>query len=271
MGSAGGDALGAANLHQSLGRVTQGTASIHHVVQKNDPLVPHVADDVHHLGGVGLLPPLVHNGQGHVQLLGKGPGPGHRPHIGGDHHGLVLLVLIFAVEVIHKDGGTQHVVHRDIKEALNLIGVEVHREDPVGAGGGNQVGHQLGGDGVPGLGLAVLPGVAEIGDHCGDPAGGGPFQGVYDDKQFHQRVVDGADLPVLGKGAGGLDHEYIRTPDRLIDGDEVLPVGESPHLGVAQRDAQFLADVRGQRGVRVAGDDLDVFAVCDHTFSSSHV
>ena len=40
-------------------------------------LVTHVADDIHDLGGVGLLAALIHDGHGHIQLLGEGPGPGH--------------------------------------------------------------------------------------------------------------------------------------------------------------------------------------------------
>ena len=107
-------------------------------------LAPHVADDVHDLGGVGLLAALVHDGQGHVQLLGKGPGPGHRPHIGGDHHGVVMAVRVLLGEVVHKDGGAQQVVHRDVEEALDLVGVQVHGQHPVCAGLRDQVGHQLG-------------------------------------------------------------------------------------------------------------------------------
>ena len=34
-------------------------------------------------------------------------------------------------------------VHRDMKEALNLAGVQIHSQHPPGAGLGNQIGHQL--------------------------------------------------------------------------------------------------------------------------------
>ena len=88
-----------------------------------------------------------------------------------------------------KMGAAQQVVHGDVEEALDLVGVQVHGQHPVGAGGGDQVGHQLGGDGVAGLGLAVLAGIAEVGDHGGDPAGGGPLEGVDHHQQLHQVVV----------------------------------------------------------------------------------
>ena len=40
---------------------------------------------------------------------------------------------------------------------------------------GEHIGHQLGGDGIAGLGLAVLTGIAEVGDDGGDAAGGCPL------------------------------------------------------------------------------------------------
>src|SRR5699024_2782762 len=86
VGGAGVDALGAAYFHQGLGGVAQRAAGVHHVVKQDAVLVPHVTDDVHDLAAVGLLPPLVHDGQIHVQLLGKGTGPGNGTHVGRDHH-----------------------------------------------------------------------------------------------------------------------------------------------------------------------------------------
>ena len=153
----------------------------------------------------------------------------------------------------------------DVKEALDLVGVQVHGQYPVGAGAGDQVGHQLGGDGVAGLGLPVLAGVAEIGDHRGDPSGGGALQGVDHDEQLHEGVVDGVGHSVLLKGAGGLNHKHVRAADGLIDGGVVLAVGEGAHLRVAQRDAQLLADGLGQLRVGIAGKNFDAFPVCDHT------
>ncbi len=120
---------------------------------------------------------LVHDGQGHIQLLGKGPGPGHGAYVGRHDHSVIMAGGVLLGKVLHKDGGAQQIVHWDIKEALDLVGVEVHGQHPVRSRRGDQVGHQLGGDGVPRLGFAVLAGVAEIGDNSGDAAGGGPLQG----------------------------------------------------------------------------------------------
>jgi hypothetical protein len=75
-----------------LGGIAQGPAGIHHVVEEDAVHALHVADDVHHLAGVGLLAALIHDGQVHVQLLGEGAGAGHAAHVGGDHHHVVALV-----------------------------------------------------------------------------------------------------------------------------------------------------------------------------------
>ena len=49
---------------------------------------------------------------------------------------------------------------------------------------GDHIGHQLGGNGVAALGLAVLPGIAEVGDYGGDAAGGSAAARV----DHHQRL-----------------------------------------------------------------------------------
>ena len=131
MGGAGGNIPGAANLYQRLSRVAQRTAGIHHVVQKDDVLIPHITDDIHDLGGVGLLAALVHDGQGHIQLLGKGPGPGHGAYVGRHDHSVIMAGGVLLGKVLHKDGGAQQIVHWDIKEALDLVGVQVHGQHPV--------------------------------------------------------------------------------------------------------------------------------------------
>ena len=256
MGGAGVDLGGAAQLGEGLGRAAEGAGGVHHVVQEDDPLAPDVADDVHDLGGVGLLAALVHDGHVHAQLLGEGPGPGHGAHVGGDHHGALGVVGELPLEVLHEEGAAQEVVHGDVEKALDLGGVEVHGQHAVRAGGGEHVGHQLGGDGVTGLGLPVLPGVAEVGDDGGDAAGGGPLEGVDHHQKLHQVVVD--------RGAGGLDHKHVGAPDGLVDGDEAFPIGEGAALQVAQRQPELLADGLSQRPVGIAAEDLQVFSMCDH-------
>ena len=70
----------------------------------------------------------------------------------------------------HHRRGIQ-IVGRNVEEALDLPGVEIHRQHAVGARGGDHVGDQLGRDRRARPGFAVLPGIAEIRDDRGDPLG----------------------------------------------------------------------------------------------------
>ena len=227
-------ALGAAHLDQSLGGVAQRPAGIHHVVKEDAVLAGHNADDVHHFAAVGLLTALVHDGQIHMQLLRKGTGTGHRAHVGGNHHHVLALCAELLGVVIHENGIAGQIIHRDIKEALDLGSVQVHGQHAVSAGRGDHIGHQLGGDGIPGLGLAVLTCIAEIGNHCGNPTGRCPLERINHDEQFHQVVVDG--------GAGRLDHKHIAAADRLIQRHKDLTVRERAYLGFTQLRSHEFAD-----------------------------
>ena len=94
--------------------------------------------------------------------------------------------------------------------------------------------------GVRGPCLAVLPGVAEIGQHGGDAAGRGAAQRVRHDQQFHQVVV--------GRIGRRLDDEGVLAAHVLLDLDEDLHVGEAAHLALGQRHAEIGGDRLGQAG-----------------------
>ena len=191
-----------------------------------------------------------------MQLLGEGTGTGHAAHVGGHHHHILALLAELLGVVVHEHGVAQQVVHRDIKEALDLAGMEIHGQHAVGAGGGEHVGHQLGGDGIAALGLAVLTGIAEVGHDRGDAARAGAAARVDHDEQLHQAVID--------RLAGGVDEEHIAAADALIQGDRSLAVREGFDLRLAQLDADEPADLLCQCGVGVAGEDLDILAVRNH-------
>ena len=196
-----------------------------------------------------------------MQLLGEGPGPGHGANIGGHHHHVLGPLTELLGVVVHKDGVAQQVVHGDVEEALDLAGVQVHGQHPVRACGHDHVGHQLGGDGIAALGLAVLAGIAEIGDHGGDAPGGGPAAGVDHDQQLHEAVIDGL--------AGGVDEKHVAAADGFVQGDGHLAVGEGLYLRLAQLGADDLADLLCQSGIGVTGEHLDVLAMRNHFFTHS--
>ena len=59
-------------------------------------------------------------------------------------------------------------VEREVEVPLDLPRVQVDRHDPVGAGGREQVGHELGADRLARQPLVVLPRVAVVRDDRGD-------------------------------------------------------------------------------------------------------
>ena len=83
---------------------------------------------------------------------------------------------------------------RDVEKALDLGRVKIHGKDPVGAGGGDEIRHQLGGNRIPRLGLAILARIAHVGDHGRDAGGGGALESVDHDEQLHQMIVDRLDV-----------------------------------------------------------------------------
>ena len=148
--------------------------------------------------------------------------------------------------MLDKQMGAHEVVHRDIKKALNLRGVQVHGQNAVGTGDRNEVCYQFCGNRVTALGLAVLPGIAKIGDDRRNPPRRGAAHGVNHDQQFHQVVVNGV--------AGGLYDENILAADGLIYRNGALAVGKLGYGGVAGVDEQGRTDIFCQSGIRVAGE-----------------
>src|SRR5690606_29345866 len=241
-----GDHLACAVVFQRAGGLAQGAGGIDHVVHQYATAAFHFTDDMHHLGFVRLRAALVDDGEvGIVELLGQRAGTHHAAHVGGDHHH-VLVILPF--DVGHDQRCGVDVVHRNIEEALNLVGVQVDGHHAVNADGGQHVGHHLGGDGnTRGAYPAILAGVAEVRHHGGNAACGGTAQGVGQHQDLHQVVV--------GRVAGGLDDEHVLAAHILVNLDGDFTVAEGADVGGAQRDLQLPGHGLGQFRVGVAGKD----------------
>ena len=131
--------------------------------------------------------------------------------------------LVDEVARQHVDRG--QLIDRDVEEALDLALVEVHREDPVGAGDGDHVGDEAGRDRDARLVLLVGAAVGVERDDRRDPPGRRPLEGVDHDQQLHDRLVD--------RVRGRLDEEHVLLADVVEDLDEDVLVGELEHLGLA--------------------------------------
>jgi hypothetical protein len=151
-------------------------------------------------------------------------------------------------DVLFHHRRAEQVVGRDIEEALDLARVQLHRQHPVRARLGDQVGDELGGDRRASAHLPVLPGVAEVRHHRRDPPRRRAHQRVHADQQLHEIVV--------GRRRGGLHHEHVLAADVLLDDGEDFPVLEPLHVGLAQGRVEVIADRLGEGAIRVAAHEF---------------
>ena len=106
---------------------------VDHVVDQDAVAALDVTDDVARLGDVGRAARagLVHEREVAAQVLGVALGDLDAPGVGRDHDQFVGVGV--GLEVLLEHRRRDQVVDRDVEEALDLAGVEVDREDPVGA------------------------------------------------------------------------------------------------------------------------------------------
>src|SRR6185437_11799828 len=246
VGSAGEHAAGAV-LHHGLGGLDQGAGGVNDVVEDDGGAPLDIADDVHDFADVHGDAALVHDGERGIELLGEEAGALDAAGVGGDDGQIGEL---HAAEAVHQHGRGEEVIHGDVEEALDLGRVQIHQQGAMGAGGGEQVGDQLGGDRHPGLVLAVLAGVAEVGDDGSDAPRRGALERVNHQQQLHQMDIH--------RVAGGLDDEDVGAADVLENLDIILAVAEAGEAALAGLDAEVLADLAGERGVGGAAEDLEL-------------
>ena len=170
----------------------------------------------------------------------------HAADVGRHHHDLGEIEPLLDVAHHHRRG--EEIVGRDVEEALDLPGMQVERHDAVDAGVGDQVGDQLGRNRRARAGFAILPGIAEIGDHRGDAARRGPAQRVGDDQKLHQMVV--------GRKRRRLDDEDVRAADVLLDLDEDLHVGEAADEALVSGRSSQLAMACASAGLELPATSL---------------
>src|SRR5207248_8370396 len=171
---------------------------------------------------------------------------------GAEHDEIPRRDFQAADVVVEHRGGVQ-VVEREVEEALDLGGVQVEGQHPIAAGRRQQIGDQLGGDGNPADVLAVLAGVAVVGQHGRDARGTGPPEAVEHDQQLHQVLVD--------RRAGGLHDVDVPAAHVLLDADRDFAGGEVVQVDLAERVAQALGDLLGQGDVGPAAEDLEAVVV----------
>jgi hypothetical protein len=187
MGNDGNSAAGSV-FDNDFGGLAESTASIGHVVDDDGDLAANISDQNHARDLVGTSALLVDESKAEVEAVGDGSSSLGTASVGGDDD--TVLDLEVVADPAEGAGLSVEVVDRDVEEALDLRGVEVHSDDVVAAGGLKHVSHQTGSDGSAGFVLLVLASVGEVGQDGGDATGRGGLASVDHDEQLHDSIVD---------------------------------------------------------------------------------
>ena len=225
---------------QHFGRSGQGTGSFGDVVDEEYVAAFHFADDINRFDGGRIFTFLGDQAEAGAEDIGVRGGHFHATNIGRAHDEFVAFGF---VEVVEEHWRGKEVVDRDVEKPLNLLTVQIHGEDAIGASGDEQVGHEFRRDGHAGLILTVLPGVAVKREYGRDTLSRGATRGIDHDEQLHQMMV--------GRRAGRLDDVRVMAADIFVNFNERFTVGKTCHRGLAQGHANGLTDRLGEGPIRV--------------------
>ena len=245
VGDIGGDVNGAI-FAQCRSGVAERSGGIDDVVDEDAEAIAHFADDVHDFGLTGSSAALVDDGEVSAEPLGDGARAHDSADIGRDDGDFFLSEAL--ADIAQEDGCGEQIVGGDIKEALNLCGVEVDGEHAVGACVGDHIGDEFRGDRCARAGFAILAGIAEIGNDGGDAAGRCAAQRIDDDEQLHDMIVGGV--------GGGLDDENIGAADVILDFGEDFHIGEAADIGAREREAELRGDGLGEGARAISRDQF---------------
>ena len=153
-----------------LGCPADRTACADHVIehQTNLPL-DWTTDDVPLLGLKRIVSDFIDNSEFATDALRMSKGPLDASFVWA-HHDDVLGVQVLVLEIPRQGRSRIQMVDRYVKKALDLRGVQVHCQDPIGTGSGDQIRNQLGRDRSAPLVLAVLARIAIVWNHRSDPS-----------------------------------------------------------------------------------------------------
>jgi anaerobic selenocysteine-containing dehydrogenase len=220
-------------LFQGFCRFAQGAAGVDHVVNQHAVAASNVTDDVHHLRNVSTRTALVDDSHvGVVQQFSDSTCANHAADVRRNHDRVVQVQL---QHVFEQDRAAEYVINRNVEEALDLLCVQVNRQNAVNAYAGQEVSDNFSSDWhTRGTDATVLAGVAKVRNNSRDTACGSTAQGIDHNNQFHQVVVSWS--------TGGLDDENITTAYIFVNLYADFAVAKATYSGVAERSVQAVGN-----------------------------
>ena len=146
--------------------MAQGAGGVDHVINQNTGTPFDITNDMHHFRVIGFFTAFVDDPKVHAQGFGNSPCTHDATNVRGHDH-QVFKALVF--DVIHQDGGAVDVIYRNIEEPLDLVSVQVNRENTVDAYHGQHVSHDFRADShTCGTRTAILTGITKVRDYSCD-------------------------------------------------------------------------------------------------------
>jgi hypothetical protein len=261
-------------LDKRIGSFGECATSISHIVHEDGRLVAHVAYQRHAGNLVGSLSLLVDEGKGKVESVCHARCSLGTSGIRTDNYTVNFPPLALSVFVFHSSAVANvdqilpypfhgrrlgvKIINRYIEEALDLRGVQIHRDDVITAGSLEHIGHELRGDGRAGLVFLVLACVWEVGEDGGDAACGGGFAGVDHDQQFHQAIVD------IIWASGLEDKDYIGERGQIESRDRLALASKGRVWNMRRQDKRLTIFIANRFAYSYTG--LLIRILQDHDF-----
>ena len=139
------------------------------------------------------------------------------------------------------------------EEALNLGGMEIHRDNAVRAAHLYAVCAYPAPYGNAGFVLLVGLCIAEIRNNCGYGICACAFERIYPEYQLHKSIV--------GLLAYGLNYVNVLIPDALVGAHIGAALGEYVGVGFARVGAKVVAHLIHKRSAGGAGEDPDLTVI----------
>ena len=229
-------------LHQSLGTLAERTGSINHIINHDAGLALYIANQVHNLGTARARTTLLNDRNAGAQKVSHIAGTGNTAQVRGYHN---HILQVQALEILSQGRSSSQMIHRDIKEALNLACMQVNGHHAVQACSRHEVCHQLGRDRLTAAGLAVLASVCIIRHNCSHALGRCALAGICHNQQLHQVLVD--------RLTGWLNNKDVFSTNTFTNHDLNLTIVKMAHLSINQRNSEMFRNFLCQLRICVAG------------------
>src|ERR1051326_181101 len=240
-----------------LGGADDATACRDHVIEdESDLAFERGANDVRLLRFGGARTSLIDNRDRPAQLLLMDEHALDAALVRTQYDKIVLWERYGRPDVLVNNRRGVQVIDRDIEKALNLCCVQVKRQYALGTGRGQQIGDELRRDRHTADVLAVLPGVAIVGQYRRDPRSTGPLEAVDHDQQLHEVIVH--------RRTRWLDDEDFLAADVFVDLQRDFAVREVRQRHATQTVSKVLSDLLGERQVCPPAEQLELEIVMNH-------